>query len=165
MIVIQTYKDFSDNINLSNHYLKQRGDRGMNNSFESFELSTELIFQRFLMDKERRKNFYNGLELADYIALKVMEKDCIDGKDKTYLKDLSSFMRISIPQTSAIASSLKDMGYALWKHDGKGTDGTYLVFTDAGRDFLKKERTITENIMVMLLLNLVKKELHRYLVI
>ena len=54
----------------------------MNNSFESFELSTELIFQRFLMDKERRKNFYNGLELADYIALKVMEKDCIDGKDK-----------------------------------------------------------------------------------
>ena len=53
----------------------------MNNSFESFELSTELIFQRFLMDKERRKNFYNGLELADYIALKVMEKDCIDGKD------------------------------------------------------------------------------------
>ena len=102
----------------------------MNNSFESFELSTELIFQRFLMDKERRKNFYNGLELADYIALKVMEK--------TYLKDLSSFMRISIPQTSAIASSLKDMGYALWKHDGKGTDGTYLVFTDAGRDFLKK---------------------------
>ena len=50
----------------------------MNNSFESFELSTELIFQRFLMDKERRKNFYNGLELADYIALKVMEKDCID---------------------------------------------------------------------------------------
>ena len=86
----------------------------MNNSFESFELSTELIFQRFLMDKERRKNFYNGLELADYIALKVMEKDCIDGKDKTYLKDLSSFMRISIPQTSAIASSLKDMGYALW---------------------------------------------------
>ena len=52
----------------------------MNNSFESFELSTELIFQRFLMDKERRKNFYNGLELADYIALKVMEKDCIDGK-------------------------------------------------------------------------------------
>jgi DNA-binding MarR family transcriptional regulator len=100
----------------------------MNNSFESFELSTELIFQRFLMDKERRKNFYNGLELAD----------CIDGKDKTYLKDLSSFMRISIPQTSAIASSLKDMGYALWKHDGKGTDGTYLVFTDAGRDFLKK---------------------------
>lgn len=117
------------------------------------------------MDKERRKNFYNGLELADYIALKVMEKDCIDGKDKTYLKDLSSFMRISIPQTSAIASSLKDMGYALWKHDGKGTDGTYLVFTDAGRNFLKKERTITENIMVMLLLNLVKKELHRYLVI
>ena len=111
----------------------------MNNSFESFELSTELIFQRFLMDKERRKNFYNGLELADYIALKVMEKDCIDGKDKTYLKDLSSFMRISIPQTSAIASSLKDMGYALWKHDGKGTDGTYLVFTDAGRDFLKKK--------------------------
>ena len=74
----------------------------MNNSFESFELSTELIFQRFLMDKERRKNFYNGLELADYIALKVMEKDCIDGKDKTYLKDLSSFMRISIPQTSAM---------------------------------------------------------------
>ena len=71
----------------------------MNNSFESFELSTELIFQRFLMDKERRKNFYNGLELADYIALKVMEKDCIDGKDKTYLKDLSSFMRISIPFT------------------------------------------------------------------
>ena len=88
----------------------------MNNSFESFELSTELIFQRFLMDKERRKNFYNGLELADYIALKVMEKDCIDGKDKTYLKDLSSFMRISIPQTSAIASSLKDMGYALWNN-------------------------------------------------
>ena len=57
MIVIQTYKDFSDNINLSNHILKQRGDRGMNNSFESFELSTELIFQRFLMDKERRKKF------------------------------------------------------------------------------------------------------------
>ena len=45
----------------------------MNNSFESFELSTELIFQRFLMDKERRKNFYIDLELADYIALKVME--------------------------------------------------------------------------------------------
>ena len=116
----------------------------MNNSFESFELSTELIFQRFLMDKERRKNFYNGLELADYIALKVMEKDCIDGKDKTYLKDLSSFMRISIPQTSAIASSLKDMGYALWKHDGKGTDGTYLVFTDAGRNFLKKREELGE---------------------
>ena len=62
-----------------------------------------------------------------------------------------------MPQTSAIASSLKDMGYALWKHDGKGTDGTYLVFTDAGRDFLKKREAITENIMVMLLLNLVRK--------
>ena len=109
----------------------------MNNGFELFGLSTELIFQRFLMDKERRNNFYNGLELADYIALKVMEKDCIDGKDKTYLKDLATFMRISIPQASSIASSLKDMGYALWKHDGKGTEGTYLVFTDNGRDFLK----------------------------
>ncbi|MDD6334361.1 MAG: hypothetical protein PUB04_07895 [Clostridia bacterium] len=109
----------------------------MNNGFEHFGLSTELIFQRFLMDKERRNNFYNGLELADYIALKVMEKDCIDGKDKTYLKDLATFMRISIPQASSIASSLKDMGYALWKHDGKGTEGTYLVFTDNGRDFLK----------------------------
>ena len=107
----------------------------MNNSFESFELSTELIFQRFLMDKERRKNFYNGLELADYIALKVMEKDCIDGKDKTYLKDLSSFMRISIPQTSAIASSLKDMGYALWKHDGKGTDLSLIHISEPTRPY------------------------------
>ena len=25
----------------------------------------------------------------------------------------------------------------MWKHDGKGTEGTYLVFTDNGRDFLK----------------------------
>lgn len=31
------------------------------------------------------------------------------------------------------------MGYALWKHDGKGTDGTYLVFTDAGRISWKRE--------------------------
>ena len=83
----------------------------MNNSFESFELSTELIFQRFLMDKERRKNFYNGLELADYIALKVMEKDCIDGKDKTYLKDLSFYENINSTDIGNRKQS-KDMGYA-----------------------------------------------------
>ena len=40
----------------------------MNNSFESFELSTELIFQRFLMDKERRHDEEMVKAIDDVVA-------------------------------------------------------------------------------------------------
>lgn len=48
-------------------------------------------------------------------------------------------MQISIRQTSKIITDLRDRGLVQWAHDGNGSDGTYVIITDSGKELMDRQ--------------------------
>ncbi len=110
------------------------------------QLSSKLIYQRYQMNKTLTQNFFNELSIPEYIALRtIVQLENRDGRDRTYLKELASIMHLTIQQASRITGSLRDRGMVLWSHDGNGSEGTYMILTDFGKEMLERqEKTMTE---------------------
>ena len=64
---------------------------------------------------------------------------------KTYLKDLSEKLKLTMRQTSKLAGELRDKGFVSWEHDGDGSEGTYLVITEAGENLLMKNQSMLKD--------------------
>lgn len=106
------------------------------------KLGNELILRRYLFNKTKINRLINE---ADYIMLHIIkdtgkEQEIYEGK--TYLKDLSEKMQLTIRQTSKIVSGLKEQGYIKWSHDGDGNEGTYVMITDEGTKLLEHQQMI-----------------------
>lgn len=104
------------------------------------KLGNELTFRRYLFSKAQVARVLN---VPDYIALHIIketgsEQEIYGGK--TYLKDLSEKMQMTIRQTSKLVGGLKDRGLIKWLHDGDGSDGTYVVITEEGLKLLKQQQ-------------------------
>ena len=107
----------------------------MADNTDVIKLSHELTYQRYLFNREHIKDFFMRMSIPEYIALhhialEEQESDIYSGR--TYLKDLSVKLQITMRQTSQMIEKLRDMGYVLWLHDGKGKDGTYVTITEKG---------------------------------
>ena len=62
---------------------------------------------------------------------------------RTYLKDLSIKLQMTMRQTSKMIERLRDAGYVLWSHDGNGSEGTYVTITESGKSILlEQEKTL-----------------------
>lgn len=109
-------------------------------------LSHEITYQRYLMNSGKSiKELFKKMSIPEYIALHsvAMEKELssIYGK-RTYLKELSEKMELTIRQTSKMIGNLRDCGLLIWSHDGDGSEGTYVTITEAGQKLLNEQEEI-----------------------
>lgn len=109
---------------------------------EALTLGNELTLRRYLFNKTQVSRVLNE---ADYILLHIImktgnEQEIYEGK--TYLKDLSEKMMLTIRQTSKLVGKLKDRGLVKWSHDGDGKEGTYVTITDEGKKSLEQQQMV-----------------------
>lgn len=109
------------------------------------ELSNELVYRHYLMNKGKIQQIFREMTIPEYIALHLI---AAEGKrssiysGRTYLKDLSEKMEISIRRISQMIGTLRDRGLLLWSHDGNGKEGTFVTITDTGKELLDRQETI-----------------------
>jgi len=109
---------------------------------EVLKLTNEFTYRKYLMDKEQVKDFFKKISVPEYIALHHIASgsetsDIYSGR--TYLKELSEKMQITIHQTSKMVGTLRDKGLLVWSHDGNGSEGTYVTITENGRELLQEQ--------------------------
>ena len=92
------------------------------------QLSEEMTYHSYIMRNLSMRRFFGELSVPGYIMLTMAENN-----GSAYLKDIASELKLSMPQVSKIAGTLRDKGYAKWTHDGDGKDGTYIMTTDLGK--------------------------------
>ena len=51
-------------------------------------------------------------------------------------------MQLTIRQTSNLVGNLRDRGLLVWSHDGNGSEGTYVMITESGRNLLRSQEQI-----------------------
>lgn len=109
------------------------------------ELSNELIYRHYLMNKGKIRELFQEMTLPEYVALHLIAAESKNSSiyaGRTYLKDLSEKMQMTIRQTSKMVGELKDRGLVLWSHDGNGKDGTFVMITDNGKELLAGQEVI-----------------------
>ena len=109
---------------------------------EILKLTNEFTYRKYLMNKEQEKDFFKKITVPEYIALHHIASgseisDIYSGR--TYLKELSEKMQISIHQTSKMVGALRDKGLLVWSHDGNGSEGTYVTITENGCKLLGEQ--------------------------
>ena len=108
-------------------------------------LSNELTYRRYLMNKDKIREFFKKVSIPEYIALHNIslgeETSSIYG-GRTYLKELSEKMQLTIRQTSQMIGNLRDKGLVTWSHDGNGSEGTYVTITEMGQKLLTEQEEI-----------------------
>lgn len=105
-------------------------------------LSHEITYRKYLMNRGKIKEVFEKLSVPEYIALYniAMESNLssIYG-ERTYLKELSEKMELSMRQTSKMVGNLRDRGLLTWSHDGNGSEGTYVTITESGKKLLSEQ--------------------------
>ncbi|MBE6010822.1 MAG: MarR family transcriptional regulator [Lachnospiraceae bacterium] len=105
-------------------------------------LSNELLYQRFIFNREQIFQFLNELSMQEYVALHIMddnESGMPSDQARTYLQDLMERMNLTVRKTSTMVKQLKERGLVHWLHDGDGSEGTYVVLTDMGKEMLRSQ--------------------------
>lgn len=117
----------------------------VNRTPDILKLSNELMYRRYLLNKDQLRSFFKELSIPDYIALHIIqetEEFTEIYERRTYLKDLAEKMQMTIRQTSKLVGNLRDRGLLLWSHDGNGSEGTYVTITESGKMLLKNQEQI-----------------------
>ena len=97
------------------------------------------------MNKGKIQELFRKMTLQEYIALYtiVSERDgSSDHVGRSYLKNLSEKMQLTIRQTSQMVEKLKDRGLVLWSYDGTGSEGTYVTVTEMGEKLFQEQEKI-----------------------
>lgn len=102
------------------------------------DLSNEILFSRILLDRNSLKWLLDDLQPDEYMILTMTGK-----MEKAYLQSLNYMTQFGLPAISKIAASLKDNGLVIWTHDGDGSEGTYLMLTQAGEARLMQMEEMT----------------------
>lgn len=109
------------------------------------KFTNELTYRRYLMNKGKIQELFCKMTLQEYIALYTIvseREDSLNDDGRTYLKDLSEKMQLTMRQTSRMAEKLKDRGLVLWSYEGTGSDGTYVTVTETGEKLFQEQETI-----------------------
>ncbi|MBQ8639048.1 MAG: MarR family transcriptional regulator [Lachnospiraceae bacterium] len=106
------------------------------------ELSNEITYHKYLMNRLNGKRFFHDIAIPDYIVMEMAAKQAGESCEKLYLRDIARRMDIPVSRISQIARRLKDRGLVLWAHDGDGREGTYLILTETGSEALKRQEDV-----------------------
>ena len=97
------------------------------------------------MNKGKIQELFRKMTLQEYIALYTIVSERNGSSDhvgRSYLKDLSEKMQLTIRQTSQMVEKLKDRGLVLWSYDGTGSEGTYVTVTEMGEKLFQEQEKI-----------------------
>lgn len=111
-------------------------------------LSNELLYQRFIFNREQIFQFLNELTMQEYVALHIMdetESEMTPESARTYLHALTERMNLTVRKTSTMVKHLKERGLVTWSHDGDGSEGTYVVMTENGRNLLRSQEELMKD--------------------
>ncbi len=107
------------------------------------EISNKITYHRYMFSKDQSEALFKDITIPEYIALEEIKGSIENGK--VYLKDISENMKISISKASKLAAGLKEKGLVEWSHDGNGSEGTYISFTDSGISAMETQEKILKN--------------------
>ena len=129
-------------------FITAKEDMDRMENIDITKLSNELTYHRYLMNHGKVKDFFEQMSIPEYIALHTIEKNDAESdiyEGRTYLKELSEKMQLTMRQTSKMIGQLRDRGLVVWSHDGNGSDGTYVTITENGQKLLKTQEEILKN--------------------
>ena len=112
---------------------------------EIMNFTNEITYRRYLMNRGKIQNLFRKMTLQEYIALYTIssEKEKTPEKEgKTYLRDLSDKMELTVRQTSKMVEKLKDRGLVHWSYDGSGSEGTYVTVTELGENLFREQENL-----------------------
>ena len=110
------------------------------NANEIRKFTNELTYRRYLMNKGKIQELFRKMTVKYNIDLYSIESERENSPNnygRTYLKDLSEKMQLTIRQTSKMVEKLKDRGLVLWSYEGSGSEGTYVTVTETGQKLFK----------------------------
>lgn len=117
----------------------------MQEKTEISKLAYELTYHSHLLNRDKNRSLFTQLGIPEYILLHSVSQVASEpsgAPGRAYLKELSQQMGMPMPRLSNMAGRLKEQGLVQWSHDGKGTDGTYLVITDSGRKAMDRQEAL-----------------------
>ncbi|MDY2819952.1 MAG: MarR family transcriptional regulator [Hominisplanchenecus sp.] len=112
------------------------------------ELSNELLYRRYLMNKGTIREIFHKMTIQEYLALHMIaeeSRNLVIYSGRTYLKDLAERMQLTVRQVSKMVRELKDRGMVFWSHDGDGKDGTYVTITETGQKLLEEQEAVLKD--------------------
>ena len=125
--------------------MEENRETGKKKTMDISVLSHEITYRRYLLNKGKVKDLFENISIPEYIALhsiaRESEESSIYGQ-KTYLKDISAKMELTMRQTSKMIGDMRDRGLLIWSHDGNGSAGTYVTITDSGQAMLQSQEEI-----------------------
>ena len=107
------------------------------------EISNKITYHRYMFSKDQAEALFKDITIPEYIALEEIKGSIENGK--VYLKDISEKMKVSISKASKLAAGLKEKGLVEWSHDGNGSEGTYISFTDSGISAMETQEKILKD--------------------
>ena len=109
------------------------------------QLSNEITYRRFVMNKVNVKKFFKEMTISEYIVLCMANvQDQQEGTEpsRVYLSEITKKLQLPVRQASAIVRNMRDRGLLIWSHDGNGSEGTYITITDLGREKAEKQENV-----------------------
>lgn len=107
-------------------------------------LANELTYRKYIMGRVNLTKLFPDISTMDYLALrgisKLSERD--GNRDKIYLQDIASDLKLPMCRVSEMIQLLKDKGIVIWTHDGDGSDGTYIKLTENGKNIMARQQEI-----------------------
>ena len=127
--------------------MEENRETGKKKTMDISVLSHEITYRRYLLNKGKVKDLFENISIPEYIALhsiaRESEESSIYGQ-KTYLKDISAKMELTMRQTSKMIGDMRDRGLLIWSHDGNGSEGTYVTITTGGRELFRQQETVVK---------------------
>lgn len=108
-------------------------------------LSNELTYRHYIMNKGIIRDLFCKMSMSEYLALHIIGAQSSVSEvyaGRTYLKDLSEKMQLTIRRVSKMVGELRDRGLLRWAHDGDGSEGTYVTITETGQKLLAEQEMI-----------------------
>lgn len=130
------------------------------------DLVRELTLRKHGFQLREALAFFKNMSIGEYLALSVIRSISENPsvyEGKTYLKDLSEYLGLSIARTSDLVKGLNRRGLLVWDHDGDGSSGTYVVLTDTGRKYLELQEVMLKQFYRKVIENYGQKNLTKLL--
>lgn len=114
------------------------------NTKELMDLVNRLIHLRYSMDSDHLKLIFSEISMRDYMILMMLVRKLgiHEPEAKVYLSEISTELDQPINQVSKLVQNLQNKGYVYWKHDDKGSSGTYIYLSETGSELMKKQQEI-----------------------
>lgn len=119
----------------------------LNEESDDAQLSNEMTFRRYQMNRVNLKHLFQELSLVEYIVMCIAaqkDKDHPLNPKKVYLEEIAESLHMPVHKASKIVGNLRDRGLLTWTHDGDGREGTYVVITDMGRNTVERQESVVK---------------------